>query len=327
MVTVHGSYVQFRFFRPGGLRKPIEERHVISTILDSRSAASRRASKRAAAPLDAGVQYVYHPCFSLPEAEERYWGAKAQPIDVPPYELPPEVAEECPASFRRGPSLNCAQEKEIFLRYNYAKYRLRRLLERRSSSKAPPSEIGTWRRRAEEARGKIVNANLALVVAMAKRMQVAGVEFAELISEGNMALLRSVEKFDASRGFKFSTYACRSILTCFHRLCGKARRQRERFPVEFDARLEKSDQSERRHEDDRGYAIETVRRILLDNRAELSAMEHRIILERFPMVSGEKARTLAEVGQLVGLTNERVRQIEKKSLIKIREAMAEHFAA
>jgi DNA-directed RNA polymerase sigma subunit (sigma70/sigma32) len=56
-------------------------------------------------------------------------------------------------------------------------------------------------------------------------------------------------------------------------------------------------------------------------------VEHRVILERFPMFSGEKARTLAEVGELVGLTNERVRQIEKKSLIKIREAMAEHFAA
>jgi RNA polymerase primary sigma factor len=300
---------------------------VISTTLDNRTTASRRGGKPVpAAELETGVQYVYHPSFCLPEAEERYWGAKAQPIDVPPYELPPEVAEEAPATFHRGPSLNVAQEKALFLRYNYAKFRLRRLLERKSSGKAS-SEMDTWRRRAEETRGKIVNANLALVVAMAKRMQVSGVEFTELISEGNLALLRSVEKFDTSLGFKFSTYACRSILTCFHRLSGKARRQRERFPVEFDARLEKSDQSERHHEDDRGYAIETVRKVLMDNHAELSAMEHRVILERFPMISGEKARTLAEVGQLVGLTNERVRQIEKKSLIKIREAMEQHFAA
>jgi RNA polymerase primary sigma factor len=241
-----------------------------------------------------------------------------------------------PATFHRGPSLNHEQERALFFRYNYAKFRLRKLLERRSSAGTakrreagpkPADEIALWRRRAEDSRSKIVHANLALVVAMAKRMQITGVEFTEMISEGNVALLRSAEKFDAARGFKFSTYACRSILTCFHRLSSKARRHRERFPVEFDVRLERSDHGDRRHEDQRAYAIESVRRVLFDNRAELTDMEQRVILERFPMLTGEKARTLAQVGQLVGLTNERVRQIEKKSLVKIREAMDKHFAA
>jgi hypothetical protein len=112
-------------------------------------------------------------------------------------------------------------------------------------------------------------------------MQVTGVEFPELIAEGNTAMLRSVEKFNASFGFKFSTYACRAIPSCFRLLSDKARRQRERFPVGFDARLEKSDQYERHHEDDQGYAIEAVLKVLLDNRAELSAMERWVMLERF----------------------------------------------
>jgi RNA polymerase sigma factor (sigma-70 family) len=299
---------------------------VISTLPEDRLhvRTTARAGKKAAAC--EAVQYVYHPSFSLPDAEEMYWGVSAQPIEVPAYELPPEVAEEPPATFHRGPSLNTAQERTIFFRYNYAKFRLRKLLEQRGGARNA-READLWRQRAEECRGKIVHANLALVVAMAKRMQVSGVEFAELISEGNVALLRSVEKFDAARGFKFSTYACRSILTCFHRLSSKAKRQRERFPVEFDVRLEKSDHLDRRHEDQRAYAIETVRRVLFDNRADLTNMEHRVILERFPMIPGEKPRTLAQVGLLVGLTNERVRQIEKKSLIKIRLAMETHYAA
>jgi RNA polymerase sigma factor (sigma-70 family) len=288
---------------------------------------SRGGKKALAVGTSEEVQYVYHPSFSLPDAEQRLWGADAVPIEVPAYELPPEVAEDPPSTFHRGPSLNITQERTIFFRYNYAKFRLRKLLEKPATGRAWREDVELWRRRAEECRGKIVHANLALVVAMAKRMQVTGVEFTELISEGNVALLRSVEKFDAARGFKFSTYACRSILTCFHRLSSKAKRQRERFPVEFDVRLEKSDHGERRHEEQRSYAIETVRRVLFDNRAELTSMEQRVILERFPMIPGEKPRTLAQVGLLVGLTNERVRQIEKKSLLKIREAMENHYAA
>jgi RNA polymerase primary sigma factor len=303
---------------------------VISTLVEERLTlrAPRRVCKKVpTAATCEETQYVYHPSFSLPDAEERFWGEKAEPIEVPAYELPPEIAEEPPATFHRGPSLNAAQEKSLFFRYNYAKFRLKKVLERRSSARSAKAEELLWRDRAEEARSKITHANLALVVAMAKRMQISGVEFSDLISEGNMAMLRSVEKFDASRGFKFSTYACRSILTCFHRLSSKARRQRERFPVEFDARMERSDWGQQCHEDQRGYAIESVRRVLCDNRAELTHMEHRVILERFPMMPGQKALTLAQVGQLVGLTNERVRQIEKKSLIKIREAMEKHFAA
>jgi RNA polymerase primary sigma factor len=300
---------------------------MISTLMEERHACGSSARRSRPAATDAEeVRYVYHPSFSHPGAEEKYWGAATEPIDVPHYELPPEVLDDPPTPCHRGPSLTAEQERTIFLRYNYAKYRLRRALEARASGRAA-AEAAAWRSRAEDARAKIVHANLALVVAMAKRMQDSCVEFTELISEGNLAILRSVEKFDAARGFKFSTYACRSILTCFHRLAGKARRQRERFPVEFDPRLEKSDHLQRRHDEQRDYAIEAVRRLVRDNRADLSAMEHQVIMERFPMLTGGKARTLAQVGELVGLTNERVRQIEKKSIIKIRAAMESQFAA
>ena len=135
-----------------------------------------------------------------------------------------------------------------------------------------------------------------------------------------MAVLRSVEKFDVSRGFKFSTYACRSILACFHRLAAKAQRFHQRFNVEFDPKLERSDFAERRHERQRSDSIDAIRDILGCNRAGLTAVERRVILERFPVLSERKRRTLSQVGQTVGLSNERVRQIEKDSLRKIRAA-------
>jgi DNA-directed RNA polymerase sigma subunit (sigma70/sigma32) len=70
-----------------------------------------------------------------------------------------------------------------------------------------------------------------------------------------------------------------------------------------------------------------VREVIRNNSAELSRTEQRVIVERFALKAGEKPRTLSEVGKIVGLSNERVRQIERSSLFKIRAAMEEHPAA
>src|SRR5690606_16387077 len=98
--------------------------------------------------------------------------------------------------------------------------------------------LATWAGRAAAARGRIVESNLPLVLAMARRAAPAGIDYSDLISEGNFALLRSVDKFDCSRGFKFSTYACRAILKSFSRVMMRNSRYRSRFPVEFDPSLE-----------------------------------------------------------------------------------------
>jgi RNA polymerase sigma factor (sigma-70 family) len=182
-----------------------------------------------------------------------------------------------------------------------------------------------WYIRAREAQGKLVRANMALVLAMARRTRIPNVEFSELVSEGNMALLRSVEKFDASRGFKFSTYACRSILKSFSRLATGTGRYRQHFPVEFDPDLERSDYDAQRHEMQRDDSIEALRDILIRNRAKLTDVERTIVMERFAIGSGGKGRTLAEVGKVVGLTNERVRQIQNLALEKIRAALEAGF--
>jgi RNA polymerase sigma factor (sigma-70 family) len=166
---------------------------------------------------------------------------------------------------------------------------------------------------------------MALVLAMAKRTRIANVEFSELVSEGNMALLRSVEKFDVSRGFKFSTYACRSILKAFNRLATKTGRYRQHFPTEFDPEMEKSDYDIKKHEIEREDFIDSLRDVLARNRAKLTSVEQTIVMERFALASRGKKRTLAEVGKIVGLTNERVRQIQNLALQKIRGALDDEF--
>ena len=115
-------------------------------------------------------------------------------------------------------SLTTAQEILLFQRYNYARMRLMQVVERLDGD-VPFEficELLSWAHRAMDARGQMARCNLPLVLAMAKRTRLNGLDFNELISEGNFALLRSVDKFDCARGFKFSTYACRAKIGRAH---------------------------------------------------------------------------------------------------------------
>ncbi len=170
--------------------------------------------------IPAQVSYVYHPSFASLRTEADLYGDDAEPVDVPAWTHFPEVVEDMPARQATRTVLRADQEAVLFLRYNYARYRLARLLaaQQRRKSLTRTSQMILWHTRAAEVQAAIVRANMALVLAMAKQTRIPNVEFSELVSEGNMALLRSVEKFDVARGFKFSTYACRAILKSFNRL-------------------------------------------------------------------------------------------------------------
>jgi RNA polymerase sigma factor (sigma-70 family) len=180
------------------------------------------------------------------------------------------------------------------------------------------------------ARSQITSANMPLVLAMAKRTRLGGLDFNDLISEGNFALLRSVDKFDCSRGFKFSTYACRAILKAFSRVALKTSRYRGRFPTEFDPSLERSDYLDRKRDDVEADCVGEIRDILTHNRASLNEMEQVVIRERFALDAppeNPKPKTLEQVGEIIGVTKERVRQIQNKALKKIRLILEDNYLA
>jgi RNA polymerase primary sigma factor len=196
---------------------------------------------------------------------------------------------------------------------------------------AQAHELLAWHRRAEAYRDQIAQTNLALVLAMAKRTRMSEVDFADLVSEGNMALLRAIDKFDVARGFKFSTYACRAILKAFSRIGVKLSKYRQLFPTDFDPKLEKSDYMARKREEHEENCVDEIRQIIRDNRASLtdieqSVIEHRFALGRRKTEDPDAAPlTLEEVGRIIGVTKERVRQIQNKALEKIRQTLEDRF--
>lgn len=229
--------------------------------------------------------------------------------------------------------LTGAEEKVLFHQFNYARYRIWKLQNEvweapsRQPSPEQSEEVLRWYRLSDRIREQIAETNLALVLAMAKRTRMSEVDFADLVSEGNMALLRAVDKFDAGRGYKFSTYACRAILKAFSRQGMKLSKYRQRFPTDFDPKLEKSNFLEVKRSTFEKDAAEEVKRIVMENRADLSDVERTVIEHRFGLESGEleKPMTLEQVGQIIGVTKERVRQIQNKAMEKIRLQLEAHF--
>ncbi|MCK4850572.1 MAG: sigma-70 family RNA polymerase sigma factor [Phycisphaerae bacterium] len=220
--------------------------------------------------------------------------------------------------------LSKEEERDLFLRMNYARYRLRAEADEARKKRVPIAkarQILEWDRLESTTRKRLVESNMPLVLSMAKKMRIQGVDFGDVVCEGNMALLRAVDGFDCSRGFKFSTYACRAILKSFARLAGKNNKYRMRFPTEFDPCLEKSDWLDTQRQEAAEYCTEELVKILQTNSAYLSDVELAVIKGRFAFGKDNKRETLVQMGEMLGLTKERVRQIQKKAVRRLREAL------
>ncbi len=245
-----------------------------------------------------------------------------QPAKKPrlPSGLPPYLA-----SLYEVPLLAREQEEHLFRKMNYLKYRasqLREQLDPARPRRAPMDKIEAMNDQVVTTKNQIVRANLRLVVSIAKRHVGTAESFFELVSDGNMSLMRAVEKFDYSRGNKFSTYATWAIMKNFARTIPGEHRYRDRFRTstsEMFATTE-DDRSDRvglelaqlRHE-------AVVQRIL----GRLDEREQEIIVRRFGLRRGEEPLTLKQVGVEMGVTKERIRQIETRALSKLKQAADE----
>lgn len=230
--------------------------------------------------------------------------------------------------------LTAAQERVIFMQFNFCRFKVARLKDEIGNKPVGATkarELLEWHRKAEAYRDQIAQTNLALVLAMAKRTRMSEVDFSDLVSEGNMALLRAVDKFDVARGFKFSTYACRAILKAFSRTGVKLSKHRQLFPTDFDPKLERSDFMEKKRESHEDECVDEIRQIMVDNRADLTDIEQEVIEHRFALGKVRKENpeagplTLEQVGKIIGVTKERVRQIQNKALDKIRQSLEQDY--
>jgi RNA polymerase primary sigma factor len=284
---------------------------IYRVILDERLA---RLSRRK-------IRFIDDPLYHQPGA--------AQVIEqiVSQQELPPprtgeesRIPRDLPAYLRelyRTPLLPPGRERALFLKLNFHKYEFvsaRRRIDPQFARARDLAELESARRRTAAAKNEIVRANLRLVVSVARRHLRPGICLMDLISDGNLILMRAVDSFDAHRGNRFSTYATFALMKGFARgvpqMLASARRAMggeamlSSLPDPRNARLGE-------HMMDR----EEVRQLL----SRLGPRERDVIAAHYGLGEGRPA-TYQQVGSRMGLSKQRVRQIEQIALAKLRAA-------
>jgi RNA polymerase primary sigma factor len=226
------------------------------------------------------------------------------------------------ASLYEVPLLTREQEVWLFRKFNFLKHRAKKLRDQLDPEKPSTrlmDQIDAIYQEIVALKNRLVRSNLRLVVSIAKRRVAPGDSFFDLVSDGNMSLIRAVEKFDYARGNKFSTYASWAIIKNYARTIPDEHKRRDRFRAADMEMLQtaadpRTDENQlRMAESDR---LQQVGRFL----DRLDSREQTIIIRRYGLDRGLEPQTLKEVGSALGVTKERVRQIEAKALEKLREA-------
>jgi RNA polymerase primary sigma factor len=207
------------------------------------------------------------------------------------------------------------KEQTLFQALHTCAYRAEKAARSKSENTAEKSK---WNRRWDNIREYIVKQNTGLVYSMVNRVGSDTQNEDDLVSEGMYSLSRAVERFNPTKGYRFSTYACNAIVRSLLRRGQRESRYRQRFPVQYDAELERPTDNGRDFETD--LYVERLQKVLDGNLADLTECEWRVLARRFPQ-DDQSRMTLKEIGEQVGVSKERVRQIQTNALGKLRTVL------
>jgi RNA polymerase sigma factor (sigma-70 family) len=289
---------------------------------------------RARRLLEKALEYIPNPIFleavknpateadllsPMPDLEE-YVLRQQRTRGSAPKGVPPELAP-----LYDVPLLSREQEYHLFRQMNFLKFKANQLRARIDPARARSSDLDRLeelQRQANDVKDQLINANMRLVASIAKRHSGYGDNYFELMSDGNMSLIRAVEKFDYSRGNKFSTYASWAIMKNFARSVPDEQQQRNRFVTGHEdmfaltADNRSNEYEEEKSVQQRQQLANRLLDLLPDER------ERRIMRLRFG-IDAERNLTLEEVGKREGITKERVRQIEARTMTKLKSLAKE----
>ncbi len=271
-----------------------------------------------------GLQYVDHPIFKDKEAENllsydlfsdpNAFVSKSKPLyyneDLASYS----------SSLKDFHVLKTAAEQKLFLKYNYAKCIAHSLLDHLDTHK-DFVKAEHYLNVARETRDLLIVHNLRLVIAVVKDFRPSRKKsFDDHLSDGNESVMKAVEKFDVSRGYKFSTYLVYSI-KMNHWKYNKTRKKD--IPSPLSIADEFAEQAIPAKYIDPLYNIalaDHIKAVIDTMNTCLTAKERGIILGRFG-IHGAEPKTLITIGNELGCTRERVRQIQVKALATLREIL------
>ncbi|MCA9044978.1 MAG: sigma-70 family RNA polymerase sigma factor, partial [Planctomycetaceae bacterium] len=225
------------------------------------------------------------------------------------------------ASLYTVPLLTREEEQYYFRKMNYLKFKAVQLRESLDPRKPRAKELDALETLVEQAvqvKNFLIRSNLRLVVSIAKKHMTPTANFFEMVSDGNMSLFRAIEKFDYTKGNKFSTYATWAIMKNYARSIPTELTRRDRFrtgtedvfmfsPEERGSQYEAESNNAQQHQ------------VIMSILDQLDERERNIIVHRYGLERGSEPETLEQVGTRLGVTKERIRQIESRAMQKLRK--------
>jgi RNA polymerase primary sigma factor len=237
-----------------------------------------------------------------------------------PADLPGHLARLCESQL-----LTATEETELFRQMNFLKFRANLIRGGLNEDQPDADAIESAEQlleAAQQVRDRIVQSNMRLVMSVVKKFVSPQHSFDDLLSDGIYTLMQAVEKFDYDRGFRFSTYAYRAIARNAYRKITDRQKENTRFignseEVVFDVLDEKRSSSLR---DD---AWDRLRSLLAEMMNRLDRRERFIIRSRYAFGSHRKVRTFQCLADKLGVSKERVRQLEQRAVAKLRRFATE----
>jgi RNA polymerase primary sigma factor len=298
-------------------RQSAEEPSPGLRIFEPQSRRSRKADiARARRLLAADLTYVAHPSFDDPGARDAIL-APATGFEGPGRDRTPAGRDPTgdPSPEDRFP--NRQREAHAFRKLNYLKFLACRIRDGINPDCPVPSELDEVERLQAEAlnlKNRIVELHLALAVSVAKKHVKVGYDLSDRISDGTFALMRAVDRFDFARGNRFTTYASWAIINELTRYDRLQRRRRRTIPLHEDCLAIKESESERYEREEAQDACRgAVDRLL----GRLDGRERRILEYRHG-IGGVAEHSLRQIGRDLGISKERVRQLEQRAHAKLR---------
>jgi RNA polymerase sigma factor (sigma-70 family) len=269
------------------------------------------------------VDYIYNPEFDDPSREadiladmpglaefEAKRAGKAPPKDVPAHM----------AHLYEWPLLTKEQEQHVFRKMNFLKHQLHKFQESLDPSKARVQDllrIEELKDEIKKCRDLLISCNQRLVYSQAKQKLAIGESIDDLVSDGNMSLMRAVEKFDYGRGNKFSTYATWAIMKNFARSIPDAKTHKQRYMTGHDELFEAK--ADVRTDEQEVLAAADAARARVNRLLEHLDARTREVIRMRTGLDGSEEMTLEQIGQHFGITKERVRQINVRGMKQLRE--------